>query len=125
MKQCLWMLITILLFAGGLASCGNDDVPTPVTPEEPADEGYCGLKNPRQTATGTKDNEVTWSCIEFGAYPANEVVNGTFDAVDAYAVREGDVIRDATLYAKLAHERTAATEDMRFVQVFFPRLRGE
>ena len=110
MKQCLWMLITILLFAGGLASCGNDDVPTPVTPEEPADEGYCGLKNPRQTATGTKDNEVTWSCITFGNYPASEVVSGSFDAVDAYAVHEGDVIRDAVLYEKLTHAAWKADE---------------
>ena len=93
----------ILVFGMGLASCSNDDDETPPdTPTEPTEEGYHGVKNPLQTAIGTKENEVTWSCIEFGAYPANEVVSGSFDAVDSYAVREGDLIRDATLYEKLA-----------------------
>ena len=68
---------------------------------QPSEEGYQGVKNPRQTVIGAKENEVTWSCIEFGSYPANEVVSGSFDAVDGYAVREGDVIRDAALYEKL------------------------
>ena len=87
----------------GLASCsGEEDSTLPDTPTELTDEGYQGVKNPIQTAIGTKENEVTWSCIKFGAYPANEVVSSSFDAVDRYAVREGDVIRDATLYEKLA-----------------------
>ena len=109
MRQCIWMFIATLLLAGGMASCSNDDVPSPDVPVEPTDEGYMGVKNPRQTAAGTKDNEVTWSCIEFGAYPANEVVSGQFDAVDGYAVREGDVIRDAALYEKL--EKATWTDD--------------
>ena len=92
-KRLVWMS-TVLLCTFVLmlfASCSSDDdSPTlPDTPVEPAEEGYMGVKNPRQTAIGTKDNEVTWSCIEFGAYPANEVVSGQFDAVDGYAVREG------------------------------------
>lgn len=96
----LWVMAAIL-FCGlttVLTSCSSDEEATPVQPTE---EGYQGVKNPRQTAMGTKDNEVTWSCIEFGAYPANEVVSGSFDAVDGYAVCEGDVIRDAVLYEKL------------------------
>ena len=102
--------VAILVFGMGLASCSNDDDETPPdTPTEPTEEGYHGVKNPIQTAIGTKENEVTWSCIEFGAYPANEVVSGSFDAVDSYAVREGDVIRDATLYEKLT--RAVWTDD--------------
>ena len=106
------MFIATLLLAGGMASCSNDDVPSPDVPVEPTDEGYMGVKNPRQTAAGTKDNEVTWSCIEFGAYPANEVVSGQFDAVDGYAVREGDVIRDAALYEKLVKATWTDDETM-------------
>ena len=86
----------VLLLSVGFASCDPMDV------DIPEDDGFKGLLPPRQTAIGEKDNEVTWSCIEFGAYPANEVVDGSFDAVDAYAVREGDVIRDAALYRKLS-----------------------
>ena len=42
-----------------------------------------------------------WECILFGSYPANEVVSGSFSAVDDYALEEGDVIVDATLYNQL------------------------
>lgn len=99
----LWAVIFVFGISMGLTSCSSDDDGTsPDTPPEPSDEGYQGVMNPIQTAIGTKENEVTWSCIEFGAYPSNEVVSGSFDAVDGYAVREGDVIRDATLYEKLA-----------------------
>ena len=97
------LLVIVCTVSTGLTSCSDDDDVTPAdTPREQTEAGYQGVKNPRQTAIGTKENEVTWSCIEFGAYPANEVVSGSFDAVDAYAVGEGDVIRDATLYEKLA-----------------------
>lgn len=102
----LTLTIALAVVCTALTSCSGDDDVTPTdtptnSPAQPTEVGYQGVKNPVQTAISTKENEVTWSCIEFGAYPANEVVDGTFDAVDAYAVREGDVIRDATLYAKL------------------------
>ena len=42
-----------------------------------------------------------WECILYGSYPANEVVSGSFNAVDDYALEEGDVIVDATLYSRL------------------------
>ena len=99
-----WVAAVILAcgFSVALVSCGSDDVTASDTPLTPSEGGYKGVKNPRQTSMGTRENEVTWSCIEFGAYPANEVDGGTFDAVDSYAVGEGDVIRDAALYEKLS-----------------------
>ena len=42
-----------------------------------------------------------WECILFGSYSANEVVSGSFNAVDDYALADGDVITDATLYHQL------------------------
>ena len=52
--------------------------------------------------------EVTrWECILFGSYPANEVVSGVFDAVDDYALVDGDVIVDATLYSQLENAQWA------------------
>ena len=62
-----------------LTSCSNDD-----TDDE----------QPPQKVT-------RWECILFGSYPANEVVSGSFSAVDDYALLEGDVITDATLYHQL------------------------
>ena len=45
--------------------------------------------------------ETVWDCVYFGAYPSAEVVKTDWDAVDAYAVQEGDVIRDDSLYEAL------------------------
>ena len=50
------------------------------------------------TSTGLK---TTWSCVFFGAYPSAEVVYSDWDAVDDYALRPGDVIRDDALWARL------------------------
>ena len=43
-----------------------------------------------------------WSCVTFGSYPQTEIVASAFDAVDDYAVQEGDVLEDPGLYEKLA-----------------------
>ena len=51
----------------------------------------------------TPQKVTRWECILFGSYPANEVVCGSFNAVDDYALEEGDVIVDATLYSRLEH----------------------
>ena len=48
--------------------------------------------------TGQK---TTWSCVYFGSYPTEEVIDDSWNAVDAYALQEGDVIRDNDLYARL------------------------
>ena len=47
-------------------------------------------------------SKTAWSCVYFGAYPAAEVVDSGWNAVDDYALQEGDVIRDDALYARLA-----------------------
>ena len=44
----------------------------------------------------------SWECVYFGTYPTCEVVSGEFDAIEEYAVTEGDVITDKKLYDKLA-----------------------
>lgn len=48
--------------------------------------------------TGMK---TTWSCVLFGAYPSAEVVDSSWDAVDDYALQDGDLIRDDGLYTRL------------------------
>ena len=68
----LYTKFTLLLFVSLLLiSCTKD---------EPEDE---------------QPQDVTrWECILFGSYPANEVVGDKFDAVDGYALVDGDVIKD-------------------------------
>jgi len=46
--------------------------------------------------------KTTWSCVWFGSYPSAEVVDDSWDSVDSYALREGDLIRDNALYEKLS-----------------------
>lgn len=46
--------------------------------------------------------QTIWSCLYFGTYPAAEVVTDEWDAVDEYAVREGDVIADGNLFRLLS-----------------------
>lgn len=74
-------LAALSLFAMLLTACSKDD-----------------------TDDATPPRKVTrWECILFGSYPANEVVSGGFNAVDDYALVEGDVIADASLYNQLEH----------------------
>mgnify|MGYP006896806673 CR=1 FL=1 len=72
----------------------------------PSEERYTGdaykdLHSPWVENPSQKTHLTRWDCILFGSYPANEVVSDSFDAVDDYALVEGDVIVDATLYSQL------------------------
>ena len=42
-----------------------------------------------------------WSCITFGAYPQTEIIPAPSNAVDKYAVQEGDFLEDPVLFKKL------------------------
>lgn len=84
-------------------SCSNDDPEEPVVAftERITGDSYQGLSSPVVRNSKEKDHMTKWSCIYFGQYPTNEVVKEPFDAVDTYALSEGDVILDARLYEKL------------------------
>ena len=45
--------------------------------------------------------KTTWSCVYFGSYPFAEITDSSWDAVDDYALQDGDLIRDDALYEKL------------------------
>ena len=45
--------------------------------------------------------KTTWSCVYFGSYPSSEIVDGSWEPVDDYALPEGDLIRDDALYERL------------------------
>ncbi len=51
-----------------------------------------------------------WTCVTFGAYPQTEIVAAPSDAVDAYAVGDGDFLVDPDLYDRLAHTAWEADE---------------
>ena len=78
----------------------------------------CSKEDDREHQSSADDEQppqkvTRWECILFGSYPANEVVSGSFNAVDDYALVEGDVITDAALYSQLEQaEWTVATPVM-------------
>ncbi len=64
----------------------------------------------RSSTDDEQPQKVTrWECILFGSYPANEVVSGSFNAVDDYALVDGDVITDATCIANWSRQRGRTT----------------
>ena len=64
------------------------------------------------------------SCIYFGSYPTNEVVNVPLQAVDGYALDEGDVIVDAALYEKLEQALWNENDDTEMEGMRYHRLCG-
>ena len=82
----------------------------------PSTERYTGdsygeLNSPWVKDEKQKSHQTIWSCIYFGTYPTNEVVSGAFTAVDDYALAEGDVIVDASLYQRLQQADWDAADD--------------
>lgn len=102
-----WSLVLFVVFGlAMLSSCSKEDeeeesTQPPTTTERYTGDSYGELNSPLVKNEVLQSHETLWSCLYFGSYPANEVVNGTFDAVDAYALAEGDIITDAALYAQL------------------------
>lgn len=84
-----------------MAACGNDEPVIPPSDERVTGDIYQDLSSPLVKDADKTYHTTLWSCLYFGQYPANEVVAGSFDAVDDYALQEGDVIVDAELYQRL------------------------
>ncbi len=63
----------------------------------------------------------TWTCITFGSYPQTEILAAPSDAVDAYAVQEGDFLEDPALYEQLTQasweENTTEIDGIRYLRM--------
>ncbi|MDO4803433.1 MAG: DUF6273 domain-containing protein [Lachnospiraceae bacterium] len=55
-----------------------------------------------ENANMSTGQETVWSCLYFGAYPSAEIVANGWNAVDEYALQDGDVIVDDELYESLS-----------------------
>ena len=105
-------LIWLLVFGAAMTSCSKDDDGGDIIPsgeERYTGDTYQDLHSPWVKDPSQKTHVTRWECILFGSYPANEVVSGCFNAVDDYALADGDVITDATLYNQL--EQAEWTDD--------------
>ncbi len=97
-------LLWLLIWATAFTSCSKDDDDGSIPPsseERYTGDSYQDLHSPWVKDPNQKTHVTRWECILFGSYPTNEVVSGSFNAVDDYALADGDVITDATLYSQL------------------------
>ena len=81
---------------------------------------YMHLPVTEENADASSGLKTTWSCVSFGSYPFAEVVDGGWDSVDGYALRDGDVIRDDDLYSRLEQadweENTAVLDGQTYLR---------
>ena len=87
----------------------NEEDVMPSSEERYTGDTYQDLHSPWVKDPSQKTHVTRWECVLFGSYPANEVVSGSFNAVDDYALADGDVITDASLYNQL--EQAEWTDD--------------
>ena len=104
-------LVWLLILGTLIASCNKDedDDITTSSEERYTGDDYEDLHSPWVKDPSQKSHLTRWTCILFGSYPTNEVVSGSFNAVDDYALADGDVVVDATLYSQL--EQAEWTDD--------------
>ena len=104
-------LVWLLILGTLIASCNKDedDDITTSSEEKYTGDDYQDLHSPWVKDPSQKSHFTRWTCILFGSYPTNEVVSGSFNAVDDYALADGDVVVDATLYSQL--EQAEWTDD--------------
>lgn len=54
-----------------------------------------------QSDVAPTKQETKWSRVNFGSYPCKEIVDSKWDGIDDYALLEGDILKDDTLYQTL------------------------
>jgi len=95
------ILISLALFMGVFCSCEKDDELPVIDKAQYTGDSWEGLNSPWVKDADTYNHTTLWSCIYYGSYPTNEVVDRPFTAVDDYALAAGDVILNATLFSRL------------------------
>ena len=108
-----------IFFCMLLTACLDARTEAPEAIHLPRVEAY------EKSPTGVK---TTWSCVWFGSYPSAEVVDDGWAAVDDYALREGDLIRDDSLYERLSEadwrEGIAVLDGVAYRRVGLDRAAG-
>ncbi len=119
-------LVWLLMLGAVITSCSKDDEDGSVTPSEERYTGdaYQDLHSPWVKDASQKTHFTRWDCIFFGSYPTNEVVRDSFNAVDDYALAQGDVIIDAALFSQLEHAQWT-DDDTEINGTRYHRLNGD
>lgn len=91
--------------------------------KEQSGSNISGLQEPvvKEDDTLSTGQVTEWPCITFGSYPQTEIIRAPSDAVDDYAVQDGDFLEDAELYDKLAaadwNENETEIDGTRYLRV--------
>ena len=103
----------------------------PVSAEDAADPDRKGVPDSvhlpvvESDMTSSSGLKTTWSCVWFGRYPSEEVVDSSWAAVDPYALQEGDVIQDDRLYKSLSEADWQEDDTVILDEIAYLRVRSE
>ena len=117
---CLCMLGICLMIAANPLSVNGEN-----NPEKKAIPEYIHLPVVKKDKTTSSGLKTIWSCVWFGSYPSEEVVDSSWAAVDSYALRDGDVIRDDRLYKSLTEAKWQKDDTVTLDGVSYQRVRTE
>ena len=118
----VWLCLFCLCFATAVI---------PVSAEGAADSDRKGVPDSihlpvvESDLTSSSGLKTSWSCVWFGRYPSEEVVDSSWAAVDPYALQEGDVIRDDRLYTSLTEADWQDDDTVILDEVSYLRVQSE
>ena len=79
-------LFVLSLLSLSAFACGNNESKTIHVPKKV------------ESTIAPTGSETIWSRVCFGSYPSAEIVSSSWNAIDEYALLDGDVIKDDSLY---------------------------
>jgi len=125
MKKIPFLVLAAILPMSIISCSDNNDTPDVDEDAYYSGDSYGELNSPyiHYSTELPKLHETTWSCFLYGSYPQAEVVEGSFNAVEDYAIKDGDIITDAQLYAQL-EDATWTDDETTIGQDRYRRLKG-
>ena len=118
----VWLCLLCLCIGTAAVSTFADDT---ADPNRNAVPKYIHLPVTEPDTTTSSGVKTTWSCVWFGSYPSEEVVDSSWAAVDDYALADGDVIRDDKLYKSLTEADWKKDDTVTLDGVSYLRVKSE
>ena len=118
----VWLCLFCLCIGTAAISAFADDT---ADSDRNAVPKYIHLPVTEPDTTTSSGVKTTWSCVWFGSYPSEEVVDSSWVAVDDYALADGDVIRDDKLYKSLTEADWKKDDTVTLDGVSYLRVKSE
>lgn len=115
-KRNVFLAVLICLCITGLVLSALFRKPASDQPVSPLHEPVV-----EKDSTLSTEQVTEWACISFGSYPQTEIIRAPSEAVDEYAVQEGDYLQDPELYDRLAaadwYENETEIDGIRYLRM--------